>query len=295
MMRFHQLDGLGNVIGTFQSGSLSQSVSYDSWGVPSLQGNADNRLLWKGLMWEGDIVSLYYMRNRWYDPELGRFLSEDPIGEKGHNLYSFANNDPVEGSDPTGLCTADPSLWIDFVLRSPGQGKYTLTCHDLPPVIITAASPTVFYRPGNPYSPSQVDYIGLTAVHIGGAGPTLGFGVYHEADGSGGLYLKVGMGFGFAQGVGIEGGSVQSADQFFGTSVSGCVSYAALGECVQVGPHGSTGGSTSATRSMRGIRAGMYAEVSRTFGLGNPLRSALESRFVFEGSQFLRWPYGFPR
>jgi RHS repeat-associated protein len=140
-MRFHQLDGLGNVIGTFQSGALSQSVAYDSWGVPSLQGNADNRLLWKGLLWEGDIVSLYYMRNRWYDPDLGRFISEDPLEHDGGlNLYAFSGNDPVNGQDPSGLCDVNPIAWIDFVMRSPGQGTYSLTCHDLPPVIITAST-----------------------------------------------------------------------------------------------------------------------------------------------------------
>jgi RHS repeat-associated protein len=140
-MRFHQLDGLGNVIGTVQSGSLSQSVSYDSWGLPTLQGNADNRLLWKGLMWEGDIVSLYYMRNRWYDPELGRFISEDPAGHDGGlNLYGFSGDDPINGQDPTGLCDIDIGTWIDFVLRSPSQGGFSHTCQDLPPVIITAST-----------------------------------------------------------------------------------------------------------------------------------------------------------
>lgn len=34
-------------------------------------------------MYEGDSTRLYYMRNRWYDPVAGRFLSEDPIGQAG--------------------------------------------------------------------------------------------------------------------------------------------------------------------------------------------------------------------
>ena len=42
---------------------------------------------------------------RWYDPESGRFLSEDPIGFEGGdtNLYVYTKNNPVNLTDPTGL------------------------------------------------------------------------------------------------------------------------------------------------------------------------------------------------
>ncbi|MGI8400427.1 MAG: FAD-dependent oxidoreductase, partial [Gemmatimonadaceae bacterium] len=64
----------------------------------------DNKLLWKGLLWVDGNTSLYYMRNRWYDPEAGRFMNEDPAGfDRGINLYAFSGNDPVDGKDPSGL------------------------------------------------------------------------------------------------------------------------------------------------------------------------------------------------
>jgi RHS repeat-associated protein len=45
-----------------------------------------------------------YLRNRWYDPQTGRFLSQDPIGLAGGvNLYAYAGNNPVAYSDPFGL------------------------------------------------------------------------------------------------------------------------------------------------------------------------------------------------
>jgi RHS repeat-associated protein len=48
---------------------------------------------------------LVFMRNRWYDPNTGRFTQEDPIGFAGGiNLYAYAGNDPVTYSDPFGLC-----------------------------------------------------------------------------------------------------------------------------------------------------------------------------------------------
>ena len=105
LQRYQVLDEVGNVIGvTNGTGTgVDQRTSYDDWGVPSTTGSADNRLLFKGLLWEGTSAGLYYMRARWYDPELGRFLSEDPIGIAGGiNQYAFAAGDPVNGSDPSG-------------------------------------------------------------------------------------------------------------------------------------------------------------------------------------------------
>jgi RHS repeat-associated protein len=50
---------------------------------------------------------LYYMNARYYDPTLGRFLSEDPLGLGGGDLtlYSYAGNNPVVFVDPSGLCS----------------------------------------------------------------------------------------------------------------------------------------------------------------------------------------------
>ena len=46
---------------------------------------------------------LVYLRNRWYDPNVGRFLSRDPIGfQGGWNLYGYARNRPTVLRDPSG-------------------------------------------------------------------------------------------------------------------------------------------------------------------------------------------------
>jgi RHS repeat-associated protein len=45
--------------------------------------------------------SLVYMRARYYDPSLGRFISEDP-GCNGTNWYIYCQNNPVNGVDPSG-------------------------------------------------------------------------------------------------------------------------------------------------------------------------------------------------
>jgi RHS repeat-associated protein len=52
-----------------------------------------------------DGTGTLYRRNRTVSPETGRFTQEDPIGLAGGlNLYGFAGGDPVNFSDPFGLC-----------------------------------------------------------------------------------------------------------------------------------------------------------------------------------------------
>jgi RHS repeat-associated protein len=62
---------------------------------------------WWGSMMDNhhDASGLLYMRNRFYDPQTGRFTQEDPIGLAGGlNAYGFAAGDPISFGDPYGLC-----------------------------------------------------------------------------------------------------------------------------------------------------------------------------------------------
>ncbi len=61
--------------------------------------------------WLGSLISEQadasglYRRNRYYDPATGRFTQEDPIGlAGGMNLYGYGAGDPINNSDPFGLC-----------------------------------------------------------------------------------------------------------------------------------------------------------------------------------------------
>jgi RHS repeat-associated protein len=131
--RYHQQDAFGNVIGISTLSSVSQQVDYDPWGNASiLIGTAmadTNRLRWKGLAWEGDSTQLYYVRNRWYDPAARRFVSEDPSGLSGGvNKYVFAQNEPVDGSDPSGLCSQWAFKPNDGYKGDPAEGEGKWVC-----------------------------------------------------------------------------------------------------------------------------------------------------------------------
>jgi RHS repeat-associated protein len=62
-----------------------------------------------------DYDGAAYYRARYYDPSIGRFISEDPIGFDGDgtNFYAYVRNDPANSIDPWGwkLCrTTLPGL-----------------------------------------------------------------------------------------------------------------------------------------------------------------------------------------
>jgi RHS repeat-associated protein len=106
---FFVQDAMGNVkflFGTAANAPIRAQMQYSDWGTPvtTAGGMAGNRLFFKGMLYEGDSTKLYYARNRWYSPEFGGFMSEDPLSIGGGlNTYAFAGGDPINGSDPYGL------------------------------------------------------------------------------------------------------------------------------------------------------------------------------------------------
>ncbi len=58
------------------------------------------------------VTGLYAFGARWYDPELGSFMSPDPVRQFA-NPYSYGPNDPMNGTDPTGMVwdIFRPSKW----------------------------------------------------------------------------------------------------------------------------------------------------------------------------------------
>ncbi|MCZ2391072.1 MAG: RHS repeat-associated core domain-containing protein [Acidobacteria bacterium] len=101
-------DHLGSTNGLVDaSGALTASNSYDSFGNPS-NPNFPTRYQFTGREYD-NFTGLQYSRARYYDPKIGRFISEDPIGFNGGDvsLYGYVLNSPVRFNDPTGLQRQD--------------------------------------------------------------------------------------------------------------------------------------------------------------------------------------------
>ena len=87
------------------AGNLVQSYDYTPFGRTTATGtDVGNVLGFTGREYD-PASGLYYYRNRWYSPDLGRFLEPDPIGLAGWdvNLYRYVGNDPLNWWDPFGL------------------------------------------------------------------------------------------------------------------------------------------------------------------------------------------------
>ena len=106
---YYLQDNPGKVVALLKkSGSttvIANQYGYDPFGVP--QGGTvtvPDALQYAGREYDSE-TQLYYNRARYYDPSVGRFISEDPAGlSAGLNLYAYAGNDPIDGRDPSGLC-----------------------------------------------------------------------------------------------------------------------------------------------------------------------------------------------
>ena len=88
-----------------QSGEIAQRIDYDVWGRISSDTNPGFQDLgFSGALHDPD-TGLVHLGHREYDPEAGRFTRRDPLGFGGgdSNLYRYADGDPVNRIDPTGL------------------------------------------------------------------------------------------------------------------------------------------------------------------------------------------------
>ena len=115
-------------------GTLVAHYVYDAWGNHKIydvnggevtKGISDNigninPIRYRGYYYDDyeNENGLYYLEARYYDPETGRFISQDSIDFivpehlTGLNLYAYCNNNPVMYSDPSGCLVFTTALLI---------------------------------------------------------------------------------------------------------------------------------------------------------------------------------------
>ncbi|MCD4823525.1 MAG: RHS repeat-associated core domain-containing protein [Phycisphaerae bacterium] len=113
-------DHQGSVRDVVDDGGVSlDHIVYDSFGKIVSRDNAalPLRFGYTGRELAGEAgEGMYYYRRRFYDAPTGRFLSQDPAGFAAgdNNLYRYVNNDPLDYTDPSGLCGENADKpWYD--------------------------------------------------------------------------------------------------------------------------------------------------------------------------------------
>ncbi|WP_194286814.1 RHS repeat-associated core domain-containing protein [Pseudomonas helleri] len=124
-MAWYQCDHLGTPMElTDQRGEIAWSGTYQAWGLAkekrtdsATRENIRNPLRFQGQYFDTE-TGLHYNRYRYYDPQVGRFISKDPIGFAGGlNVYAYAPN-PVGWVDPFGLESVDTLKPGPFAVES---------------------------------------------------------------------------------------------------------------------------------------------------------------------------------
>lgn len=100
---YYIYNGHGDVVMLLdENGNTKNTYEYDPWGSITTQTETiDNSIKYAGEYFD-DETGLIYLRNRYYDPSVGRFISEDPIKD-GMNWYAYCGGNPVNFIDSSGL------------------------------------------------------------------------------------------------------------------------------------------------------------------------------------------------
>jgi RHS repeat-associated protein len=133
---FYNPDALGSITSLANAGgTLGQTYTFDSFGKQTASnGSLTSPFRYTGREFDSE-TGLLYLRARYYSPEVGRFVSEDPIQFNGGiNFYSYVRNAPTGQVDPYGLSPADVqtilTMFYNYVNqlvanheRLPGSGE----------------------------------------------------------------------------------------------------------------------------------------------------------------------------
>ena len=106
--QYYTQNAHGDVVNlTDAQGAITKSYKYDAFGVEQNIDDADSNVFrYCGEYYDSESGTIY-LRARYYDPTIGRFISRDSVtGENTDplslNLYTYCHNNPIIGTDPSG-------------------------------------------------------------------------------------------------------------------------------------------------------------------------------------------------
>ena len=121
---YYAHDQIGsNSILTDANGDLIKKIEYEPFGRDAYYTNERFKFTGK----EQDNSGLYYYGARYYDNNLGRFISADPEFKADESSYIYANNNPLIYNDPNGAMALKPKRAYAFVPVTALQGHYPRT------------------------------------------------------------------------------------------------------------------------------------------------------------------------
>jgi RHS repeat-associated protein len=122
-------DGLGSVRQLVDTtGQIETNYAYDPFGVPLVGGEVYNPHQYTGEAWDAE-VQLLYLRARYYQPEVGRFITKDPwVGDVWRpstlNRYQYVDNNATSYIDPAGLDGWGPGGLFPEISPGPAPPEY---------------------------------------------------------------------------------------------------------------------------------------------------------------------------
>ena len=95
---------------------ILNQYEYDAFGnTISCKEQVENRFRYQGEQYD-PITRQYYLRARYYNPVIGRFIQEDTYYGDGLNLYEYCRNNTITYKDPTGhnICATQRDLYHKY-------------------------------------------------------------------------------------------------------------------------------------------------------------------------------------
>jgi RHS repeat-associated protein len=124
---YHQDEQLNTTLITDEERKLKNHYQYDAFGAGLDAIEAlPNRIRYAGQQYD-EQTEQYYLRARYYNSALGRFMQEDVYQGDGLNLYAYCHNNPVIYYDPSGCYEATKNLFRNMVLLNKKTSSTDLT------------------------------------------------------------------------------------------------------------------------------------------------------------------------